>query len=189
MLAPFEAPKLKLERARFHLKELESEVTAYFSRKPMVLVVEKPKGFEQLGSHSWTVRFREPVPKHIAPVIGDVVHNLRASLDLLACDLVRLAGKSTKEVKFPFCDNPDKLDFFIKERKFYRAGPEAVALLKTLKPYKGGNIALRAIHDLDIRDKHEALIRLPLAEHLHQQRSNSSQARRSPQFLQLLRGW
>jgi hypothetical protein len=70
---------------------------------------------------------------------------------------VGLSGESTKEVKFPFCDSPDKLDFFIKERKLSRAGPEVVALVKSLKPYKGGNTALRAIHDLDIRDKHEAL--------------------------------
>jgi hypothetical protein len=27
-----------------------------------------------------------------------------------------------------------------------------------MKPYKGGNIALRAIHDLDVTDKHQALL-------------------------------
>jgi hypothetical protein len=30
--------------------------------------------------------------------------------------------------------------------------------LKSLKPYRNGNIALRLIHDLDIHDKHRALI-------------------------------
>src|SRR5580704_14961096 len=54
--------------------------------------------------------------------------------------------KSTKGVNFPFCDNPNKLDDFIKLRNLTRAGPEVVALVKSLKPYKGGNIALRAIH-------------------------------------------
>lgn len=160
MLEPFEAPKLKIERAHRHLRELETEITAYFHRKPMVLMVEKPAGLEHHGAHSWTVRIREPVPIHLSPIIGDIIHNLRASLDLLACDLVRIAGKSTKGVNFPFCDNPNKLDDFIKLRNLTRAGPEVVALVKSLKPYKGGNIALRAIHDFDIRDKHEALIPL-----------------------------
>ncbi len=36
-----------------------------------------------------------------------------------------------------------------------RASPEAVRLLRSLKPYAGGNEALRAIHDLDIQDKHK----------------------------------
>jgi hypothetical protein len=44
------------------------------------------------------------------------------------------------------------------KRHFDRAGAGAVTLLRNLKPYKGGNAALRVIHDLDIQDKHRALI-------------------------------
>jgi hypothetical protein len=97
MLAPFEAPKLEIKRARHHLQELETEVAAYFNRKPMALIVEKPEGFDQIGCHSWTVRIREPVPVYLAPIIGDIVHNLRASLDLIACDLEpdRSRGRSS----------------------------------------------------------------------------------------------
>ncbi len=46
----------------------------------------------------------------------------------------------------------------IAKRHFDRAGTAAVQLLKELKPYKGGNVALRAIHDLNVRDKHRTLI-------------------------------
>jgi len=46
----------------------------------------------------------------------------------------------------------------IKSRKFHLAGEGAVAFLRELKPYHGGNFALRAIHDLDVRDKHQSLI-------------------------------
>jgi hypothetical protein len=51
----------------------------------------------------------------------------------------------------------------IRRRYFDGAGDEAVSLLRRLKPYPGGNIALRAIHDLDIRDKHTSLIPTPMA--------------------------
>ena len=46
----------------------------------------------------------------------------------------------------------------IKEKNFHRAGPKAVALLKKFAPHKGGNIALRAIHDLDMQDKHRSIV-------------------------------
>ncbi|MDE2333872.1 MAG: hypothetical protein KGK10_04985 [Rhodospirillales bacterium] len=35
---------------------------------------------------------------------------------------------------------------------------DVVEVIRSLEPYKGGNAALRAIHDLDIDDKHVALI-------------------------------
>lgn len=31
-------------------------------------------------------------------------------------------------------------------------------MLKAIKPYRGGNEALRAIHELDVRDKHKVLM-------------------------------
>jgi hypothetical protein len=54
------------------------------------------------------------------------------------------------------------MDRMIKSRGFDKAGPEAVQLMKELKPYSGGNAALRAIHDLNIRDKHKMLIVHPI---------------------------
>jgi hypothetical protein len=52
----------------------------------------------------------------------------------------------------------EQLDNMIQSKHFDRAGPAAVDLLRSLKPYHNGNAALRVIHDLDIRDKHRALI-------------------------------
>ncbi len=90
--------------------------------------------------------------------MGDLLHNLRAALDLMACDLVRLNGLNANGVHFPFSETPKDLPEMIKRRKFFRAGPEAVELLKKMRPYRGGQEALRAIHDLDIQDKHKELI-------------------------------
>jgi hypothetical protein len=96
MIAPFEASRLKLNRAAKHLNELEIAVPAYLEQKPVGIIVEPFPGMEMsYDSRAWIARIRKPVPFELAPIIGDVVHNLRTSLDLLACDLVRLAGKST----------------------------------------------------------------------------------------------
>jgi hypothetical protein len=158
MIAPFDAPRLKIERAKKHLHELESAALAYFSAKPVAIVVEPFPGMDPTKAHAWIARIRHPVPATLSPIIGDVVHNLRTALDLLACDLVRVNGKSAKSVYFPFCDSSAELHAAIKGRNLYRAGADVVRVIESLKPYKGGNIALRAIHDMDIADKHQALL-------------------------------
>lgn len=158
-LSPFDAPRLKIERAKKHRDEFMDAIRAYMAGDPIRLIVEELKKFP--GMHCWVVRFVEPMPTEMSAIIGDVIHNLRTALDLTAADLVKLHGKSVKGVYFPFCAKESDLDEMIRSRKFDRAGPAAVALLKALKPYKGGNPELRAIHDLDILDKHQAL--LPMA--------------------------
>lgn len=158
MLAPFEAPRLKIARARRHINELESTVNQYLAAEPFAIIVEDAALDLGVPHWAWTVRISMPVPSDLSTIIGDVVHNLRSALDLLANDLVRLNGQSTKSVYFPFADSERGLSEMIKSRHFDRAGSEAVKLLKSLGPWKGGNIGLRAIHDLDVKDKHQALI-------------------------------
>ena len=92
-------------------------------------------------------------------MIGDAVHNLRASLDLIVCNSVRINGKSANKVYFPFCEGQNRLKKTIVEMRLSnRAGADLEASLRSIEPYKAGNILLRAIHDLDIFDKHDALL-------------------------------
>jgi hypothetical protein len=158
MTAPFEASKLKLERAAEHLQEFDREAIAYLNSKPCAIVVEAFRGLEQSGEQSWNARIRRPMPTKFSVLIGDFVHNLRTALDLLVCDLVTINGGSAGDVYFPFCATAAELPHMIRRRKIHRAGPDVVAYIESLKPYKGGNVALRAIHDLDLIDKHRALL-------------------------------
>lgn len=89
-------------------------------------------------------------------IVGDIVHNLRAALDLTACEMVRAAGESDKDVYFPSSRTADELNKAISGGHFHRAGPAAIELLRSVEPYKNG--PLRTLHDLDIHDKHRALI-------------------------------
>ena len=91
-------------------------------------------------------------------IVGDIIHNLRSALDLLACDLVLANGGNPKGVYFPFFKTADGLNKKIKDRDFNRAGPDAVALLTRYQPYEGGDSPLYAIHLLDIIDKHRMLV-------------------------------
>ncbi|MDT7529471.1 hypothetical protein OVY29_12425 [Sphingopyxis sp. SE2] len=151
---PFLASKLKVERARQHIGELDELLRNHYATHPPVSTFIEAKDGKDAQIH---VRGSAPPPV-VGAIVGDAVHNLRAALDLMAVSLVELRGQNSKSVYFPFCEQEVDLDLMIKKRNFHRAGPESVALLESLKPFKGGNIALRAIHDLDIQDKHHRLI-------------------------------
>lgn len=153
-MKPFDHSRYKIRRARAHIGELTTEVTSYLRRIPFYLVVEAAPG----GGKKWVVRVREEVPVEFSAIIGDVIHNLRAALDLMAVQLVRLNNQSDEDVYFPFSKTAAQFNDALKSRNMHRASPEAIALLKSLKPYPGGNDPLRALHDLDIMDKHQALI-------------------------------
>lgn len=151
----FFASELKVDRAKFHLSTLQSEIDKYIESNPFKVVVEQD---ETSSNHKWTLRVSHDIPFIFAAIIGDIIHNLRASLDLLAAQAVIHNGGNPKDVYFPFSHNEESLDEMIKKRKIKRAGDHIVDLIKNLQPYKGGNEKLREIHDLDITDKHKTLI-------------------------------
>jgi len=152
---PLFSSKLKADRAKRHIVELNNGIIDYIKSKPYRVVVEQGTNSP---NHLWTLRVRNEVPHNFAVIIGDAIHNLRSALDLLASDLVELNGGNTKDVYFPFCESADNLESAITNRHIGRAGEDVVEIIRSLKPYKGGNEMLRAIHDLDITDKHKALI-------------------------------
>jgi hypothetical protein len=180
----FSAPLIKIARARKHLAELEAEIGVFLLTEPAHWTDPRSRGriasqaltrltnrVRALTRHTAGVKDGAPEspiqltivlpPEHLGAIIGDIIHNLRSALDLVACDLVRAAeGKdaTVERVYFPFCQSAEDLEGMIRTRQFDRAGDRAVQVLCGLKPYRGGNAALRAIHDLDVQDKHTSLI-------------------------------
>src|SRR5205085_2174592 len=57
-----------------------------------------------------------------------------------------------------FASSQERFPDAIKNKKFSLAGDDAVKLIHEFAPYKGGNHRLRAIHDLDIEDKHTSIL-------------------------------
>ncbi|MBR7540431.1 hypothetical protein KC221_30040, partial [Mycobacterium tuberculosis] len=49
------------------------------------------------------------LPETVSATIGDAIHNLRASLDLMAADMALRNGQSTKGLSFPFADSEEAL--------------------------------------------------------------------------------
>lgn len=158
MAESFRASFVKIERALKHFQELEALAAEYIASDPVKYSMKAVgPSVGTFGGLEVTTSVTG-MPEITGAIIGDIIHNLRTSLDLMACELCRVKGNSDKDVYFPFCDTARDLPSAIKRRNFYRAGQAAVDLLTEMKPYKGGNIGLRAIHDLDIQDKHKELI-------------------------------
>lgn len=164
---PFRASRLKVKRAKRHISDLDAAVRTYVANEPHRFYIEHNPELARRAAFNLSapatsaliLYITTPPPCELPLIIGDAIHNLRAALDLLACSLVRLNGRSDKNVYFPFSERGGK-DFerMIKKRNINRAAPDVVDIIRSLEPYKGGNEALRAIHDLDITDKHVTIV-------------------------------
>jgi hypothetical protein len=148
----FAASYVKLARAQKFIDDLESELARYIASKPLSARFRHEENPATIHVQ-WTGITMLP-----GAIIGDAIHNLRTSLDLMASELARINKKSDSDVYFPFAATADKFEQVINSRNFDRAGEDAVLLLKSFAPYRGGNDRLRALHDLDIEDKHKALV-------------------------------
>jgi len=150
---PFAQPRQKLRRAAAHIKALEGAIAEYFATDWYTCdFVRNPE-----GQYSLKVVVRGS-PQDFGLIVGDVVHNLRAALDLLAVEVVARNSGNSKNVYFPFADSAENLDEMIKRRNFHRSSPADQEAIRQLKPFRGGNHLLRSLHDLDIQDKHHSLI-------------------------------
>jgi hypothetical protein len=149
---PFSASRFKMQRAKKFIREIETDLESYRASNPLTVRMDTTQT-PPVVALEWT-----GINPLLGAIIGDAIHNMRTSLDLMAAELVRLKGFSDHNVYFPFSDNAARLDDAIKSKNFDKAGEDAVNLLRSFEPYKEGNKLLRALHDLDIRDKHRALV-------------------------------
>jgi hypothetical protein len=113
--SPFRPSFLKIERAQRHIQELEDVITEWFAKDPVtfrttprphVPIPPPPDAPEELKGKKWfamafDMEFRQqPVPEVTAAILGDIFHNLRSSLDLMACALAREVSGTDNEVSF-----------------------------------------------------------------------------------------
>ena len=139
-------PRLKLDRAREHLEELNPKIRAYVKRRPYVISDEREAEGE------WMIVRWGDVREHPDPCwgvrAGEFFHNLRSALDNLVWQLVMANGQEPGgHNQFPiYTDHPPG-----KPRKLLKEVPGAtrvdemlfgvhadhVATIKRLQPYLG----------------------------------------------------
>lgn len=161
----FRASYLKLDRANKHMGELQTQVTDYIAAKPFRFAWEAvpwTDNFAKIHPRDACLiglvpRVCVAIPETLAPIIGDVVHNLRSALDIMMFELVSddVPLEKRRRVAFPFWEG---------ERGKARAmqcvdfNPEIASLVNAWEPYPGGRSRLYALHDLWNMDKHRSII-------------------------------
>src|SRR5690242_7924369 len=114
----FQAARAKIQRAKKLIAELEAETAAYLATKPAKWSTSI--GPDDAGKLRIEFKMQfEGAPESLITIVGDAIHNLRSALDMTAAEMARAAGKSDKNVYFPFCDVPEDFDHMVKKKNFH----------------------------------------------------------------------
>jgi len=146
---------VKIKRAKEHIRNLEASIGAFVKRSPYDIL---PCIDNETGQIVVSVLVREFPSIRWGAVVGDAVHNLSSALNILWRMVwpVTVRGENRRD-DFPIYKSADVFEArFRGEQKGARE--PVVDLLKTLKPYKGGNDLLWMLRVIDNADKHHLLI-------------------------------
>jgi hypothetical protein len=148
-------PRLKIERARHHIRDFNSMANNFMAERPFKLVIEHKPMAREFAIRS---KIETPIPEALSLVIGDAIHNLAAALDYVIYAIASGRAPSPHKLMFPFPREAKGLCSTIDGTQVRFAGSKVIEAIRALKPYPGGNEALSGLHRLDTRDKHRLLI-------------------------------
>lgn len=164
-------PRLKIDRAKKHLSELEAVIREHIRSNPYRLIcdlkeapsIKSPHADFVIPAHlayHYHIAKTAPLPDETRLIFGDVVHNLRAALDLLAYDLISANGGDKKRSFFPFHEEARNFENALSEGQISVVPKEIKDLLRTeIQPYRGGKgDAIWRMNKLDNIDKHRLLL-------------------------------
>ncbi|MGC3975610.1 MAG: hypothetical protein QM771_14690 [Nitrospira sp.] len=159
--------ELKLRRAQHHLKDLDGEITVWLDRNFDTIVHEKDP---ERGDHFSVYVNIDPIPIDVPLLVGDILHNMRGTLDHLAYALTErhAGGAITEDVaqksEFPIFLRNDKWAAQEIKRKIGSMAPSAQAIIQSFQPYNAIPPRLPAedplwmLHRLSNFDKHRLLL-------------------------------
>jgi hypothetical protein len=85
----FESAKLKLQRAKHHINDLQSTFDAFVQGHRYFFVFG---GDPKTGKHTLELRFDEQIPRTFGLILADAIQNLRSTLDFAVWELIGLDG-------------------------------------------------------------------------------------------------
>ena len=109
---------------------------------------------EDAGDLVYRIKINSSVPIGWSAIVGDIVHNIRSSLDLIVWQLIIQNGNTPgMNTRFPIGIKETGYGKQLRD-SLRGANENAKRLVRRLKPYPGGNTILTQLHALDICDKH-----------------------------------
>ncbi len=150
------AAHLRLSRAREHMPNLEEVIqgiSATYQNGVLSYLHPESAEWEPVGNPVEFYELRASV------IVGEIVHNLRASLDYLVYALAEAdSGSVQAGTQFPIADTPQ---LFTARRNSFLKGisDENVAVIRKYQPYNGCDWT-RQLRDLSNTDKHRELVKV-----------------------------
>jgi hypothetical protein len=155
---PLDSLLIKVERAKKHVLDLESERDAFFQTKPYSFAHSTNP---ITGDRTYYLKTVESIPKVFSVILGDALNNLRCALDHLVHHLACVGAGATKacaETKFPI-GNSDSHYNSQKRSALKGLRPDGIKAIDALEPYIGGSgEALVRLARLNNFDKHRLLL-------------------------------
>jgi len=149
----FSGPRAKLRAVRRHYKVFRDEMNRYIASNKGALKIRVVPPSTEISVFAHLL----PLPEDMSVIIGEIAHQLRSSLDLLACDLAKYSGATkVNDVYFPIART--KEGYFDKrsQNKIAKLLPDLRQAINDLKPYDES--ILVALNALDGADKHQQLL-------------------------------
>lgn len=151
----------KLQRANESIDYLEQEfdLLSHRNTTPHITRREKKGNVIEISYH---VSAKIEVPLRLAVITGEVIHQLRSSLDHLVGALAVKAGDKIRNThEFPACRTVESFTKALNSGKIHKVGAAAEKRIEKEQPFKVAipeTHYLSILHDLDVIDKHRLLL-------------------------------
>jgi hypothetical protein len=148
----------KIERARELVECLDREISRLLEGDRYKVI-----GENQPERQRYAFKLLGPrVPDKIAVSAGEIIHHLRCCFDHVIWALAAQNGLSPDaRITFPVCITPEQFRKAVKNGIIKGVSESHRPVIEAIQPYRtddATNSLLRAIHDLDIADKHRLLV-------------------------------
>lgn len=161
MADPFYSSRFGIDWAKDHIAEFEREMEAFLQPDAYTIIAE----LDDDGAHK-LLKFKltKPMPRALNGHVIDTVYNLRAALDQAICSVATLNKTPANNTFFPIRTKSTDFENALNGLRRY-APQEILDLVRTFKPYKGGNDLVWALNKLCNTNKHGIIRPLPLVNY------------------------
>lgn len=162
MMHPLDGIIAKIERADEHIKNLNTEIGDFIRDNYEIVSKVDDDPRESVIS----VIGPDP-PLRFAVITGEIVHQLRSSLDHLVCQLFTANKKKPagRKLQFPICDTHSRYKEACRRGQIKGISGKAAYLIKECQPYhyveRGESIEgnkFRILREMDDADKHRLMM-------------------------------
>ena len=151
---PLASVTMKLLRANDHLRGIR-QVEAKFGAVACQVVFTEDRD-KDLGY--FVVHLPEP-PLELSSMVGDCLHNFRATLDYLVWRMVMCNPPNEPDSRnmFPICTSPDNFAGQVKRGRLQGVPEAGAAIIEKMQPYDSTHHPLVLLDNLCNADKHRDL--------------------------------